>query len=74
MNVKAFKLIRSKNTPIIMTTQISYNCKQKFNKVTCNSNQKWNNITCQYECKNYRNDKKDYIWNPDSFISENSKY
>ena len=41
---------------------------------TCHSNQKWNNKTCQCECKNYQKCKKDYSWNPNTSISENSKH
>ena len=57
-----------------MTEPISSHCKCKFNSRTCNSNQKWNNKTWQFECKNYRNCKKYYSWNPSTFICENSKY
>ena len=35
---------------------------------------KWNNKTCQCECKNYRECKKDYSWNPSASSCENSKY
>ena len=45
-----------------------------MSSTTCNSNQKWNNEPCQCECRNYRNCKKDYNWNPRAYICENSKY
>ena len=32
------------------------------------------NATCQCECKIYRKCKKDYSWNPSTYICENSKY
>ena len=32
------------------------------------------NRTCQCECKNYRQCKEDYSWNPSICICENSKY
>ena len=57
-----------------MTEHISCDYKYKFDSTKCNSNQKWNNKTCQYECKNYRTCKKDYNWNPSTYISENSIY
>ena len=37
-------------------------------------NKKWNNKTRQCECKNYYKSKKDYSWNPNACICENSKY
>ena len=57
-----------------MTEHISCDCKCKFNSTICNSNQKRNNKSCQFQCKNYRKNKKDYSWNPSTFICENSKY
>ena len=57
-----------------MTENISYDCKCKFTSTTCNSNQKWNNEMCQCKCENYCMCKKDYSWNPSTFICENRKY
>ena len=56
-----------------MAEHISCDFKCKFNSTTCNSNQKWNNKSCQFECKNYRKNKKDYSWNPSTFTCEKSK-
>ena len=36
--------------------------------------EKWNNKICQCECKSYHNCKRDYSWNPSTYICENSKY
>ena len=55
-----------------MTEHISCDCKCELNSTTCNSNQEWNNKTCPCECKNYCKFKKDYSWNPSTYISENS--
>ena len=56
-----------------ITKDISCDCKCKFNSIICNSNQKQNNKTCQCECKNYSKCKKDYSWNPSTYICENNK-
>ena len=39
---------------------------QERNNKTCRA--------CQFECKNYCKRKKDYSWNPNTRIQENSKY
>ena len=57
-----------------MTKHISFDCKCKFNGLTCNSNQKWNNETQKCECNNYRSGKKNSSWNPSTCICENNKY
>ena len=41
-----------------MIKYISFDCKCKFNSLTCNSDQKWNIETCWCECKNYHISKK----------------
>ena len=74
INVKVFSMITNKNEAKTMTKHISCGCKCKFNSTTFNSNQKWNNKTCQCECKNYRECKNDYSWNPSTCIRENGKY
>ena len=74
VNVKAFNMITDKNEAKAMTEHISCDCKCKFNSTTCNSSQESNNKTCQCECKNHRKCKKDYSWNPGTYICENSKY
>ena len=63
INVKVFNMIANKNEAKTMTKHISYDCKCKFNSITCNSNQKWNNKTCQCQCKIYHKYKKDCNWN-----------
>ena len=67
-------MIANKNKAQTLTEHISYDCKCKFNRATRNSDQKWNNKTCQCECKNYSTCKKDYSWNPSTYICENSKH
>ena len=72
--VKAFNMTTNKNGAKTIVKHVSCDCKCKFNSTTGNSNQKWNNETCQCECKNYRTCKKDYSWNPSTFVCENDKY
>ena len=74
INVKAFNVVTNKNEAKAMTEYISCDCKCKFNSTMCNSNQKWNNKKRQCECKNYCTWKKDYSWNPSTYICNNSKY
>ena len=50
---------------------ISCDCRCKLNSTICNSNKKWNNKTCQCECF-YHKCKKEYNWDPGTFICENS--
>ena len=57
-----------------MSKPMSCDWKCKFNSKACNSDQKCNNETCQCDCKNYRNCKKIYSWNPIICICERSKY
>ena len=54
--------------------RISYDCKCKFKITKCSSDQKWNIDTCQYDCKKYRACKKDYSWNPNTFICDSSRH
>ena len=49
-------------------------CKCKFDSANCNSSQTWNNDKCQCECKKYHTCKKDYSYNPSTYICENGKY
>ena len=72
-NVKAYNMI-NKIQAKAMTEHISCDCKWKCNSTVCNSNHKWNNKTSQCECQDYRTWKKDYSWNPNTCICENSKY
>ena len=74
INDKVFNLITYKNDAKTMTTHISCYCECKLNCTTCNSYQKLNNKTCQCECKNHRKYKKDYSWNPSTYICHNSKH
>ena len=55
-----------------MTKHISYECKCKFNRFN-NSNQNWRKKR-HCECRNYYKCKKDYRWNCNTCICENSKY
>ena len=57
-----------------MTKRIPCHFKCKFNGTACNSDQKLYNKRYQWERKNYRICKKDYIWNPSAWTCENSKY
>ena len=74
INVKAFNMITDKNEAKTMKNQISCDCKCKFNSTTCNSNQKTNNKTCKCECKGYNKCEKDFNWNSNTCICENSKF
>ena len=38
----------------ILTKDMSYKCKYKFDCRKCNSNQKWDNDKCRCECKNLK--------------------
>ena len=71
INVKAFNMITYKDKAKEMAEHISCDCKFMFSN---NSKQKCNNKTCQCKCKNYRKCKKDYRWNPSTYVCENSKY
>ena len=73
INFKVFNKI-NKSKAKALTNHISYFWKCKFNSTTCSSNRKWNNETYQCECKNYLTCKKDYGWNPSTFIYKNGKY
>ena len=53
VNVKVFDIITIVNEAKTLLKHLPYDCKCKFNSVTCNSNQKWNNDIFQCECKNY---------------------
>ena len=66
--------LTNKNEAKEMAKLIECNCKLKFNSKTCNSKQKWNNKICQRKCKIHRKCKSNYIWNPSTFICENSNY
>ena len=57
-----------------MTEHILCDYRYKFNSTTCNSKQKSNNKTSQCECKNNRQCKEDYSWNPSICFFLNSKY
>ena len=43
INIKVFNMITNSNEIKVMAKYISYDCKWKFNSISCNSNQKWNN-------------------------------
>ena len=57
-----------------MIKYISSDSKYKFKRATCSWNQKWKNDASQCECKKYLMWKKDYGWNPVTYIPENSEY
>ena len=57
-----------------MVEHISCHFKCKVNRTISNSNQQWNNKTYQCECKNYHKCSKDDSSNPNTRISENSRY
>ena len=67
-------MITNKDEGKAMTGHISWDCKCKFNSITCKSKQKSNNKTCQCECKNYRKCKENRSWNLSTCIGENSMY
>ena len=74
INVKAINMITNRIETRTSVKHISCDYKLKFNSTAGNLNQKWNNKTWQCECKNYCTCKKDYSWNPTTYICENSKY
>ena len=73
-NVKVFNIITNKDEAKAMTEHILCDYRYKFNSTTCNSKQKSNNKTSQCECKNNRQCKEDYSWNPSICFFLNSKY
>ena len=68
-----FNMIASINEPEILGKHISCDCKCKLGRTTYYSNQKRNNDKCQCQCKRYHTCKKDYSWNPSTYICENGK-
>ena len=74
IDVKVFNMITRINEDKTLIKHISCGCKCKFNSTTCNSNKKCNNDTCQRDCKKFHTCKKDYSWNPSTYICENSSY
>ena len=67
-----FNIFTRLNEAKTLRKRISYDCKCKFKITKCSSDQKWNTDTCQYDCKKYRACKKDYSWNPNTFICDSS--
>ena len=74
IRIKVFNMITNQNEAKTIKKHISCDYKCKFSCTTYNSNQEWNNEICQSECKKYRQCKKDYCWNPSTFVFDNSKY
>ena len=74
INFKVFNIITNKNEAKSMPKHTSCDCKCKFSSTLCNSKQKWDNKSREYQCKNYRTYKKNYIWNPITCICENDKH
>ena len=72
VNDNVFNRITRVSEAKTLTKHISCNCKCKFNCTTSDSDQKWNSDKCQCECNKYRSCKKDYSWNPNICICENS--
>ena len=72
--MKYFNMITNKHKAKKMAKHILCDWKYKFNSTTDNLNHKWNDEICQCECKSYGTCKKDYSWNPRTYICENSKY
>ena len=46
LNIYVFSMITAQNKSNILTKDISYKCKCKFDGTKCNSNQKWNSDKC----------------------------
>ena len=67
-------MIARTNYAKTLIKHISNDCKCKFDSAICNWNLKWNNETCQCECKTNRTGKKDYGWNPITYICDNGEY
>ena len=53
-DLSVFNMIAGINESKILTKQILYECKCKFDGRKCNSNQKWNNDKCRWECKSLK--------------------
>ena len=62
------------NESKILTKNISYGYKCKFDVRKCNSNQKWNNGQCRCKCKKHSICGKDYIWNPATCSCKDDQY
>ena len=62
VNINVFEMIIVINEPKTLAKHISYECKCKFDDITCNLNQKWKKDKCRCTCKNpikhcvYKND------------------
>ena len=72
--MRVFNMITGINESKILTKDISYDCKCRFDGKKCNSDQWWNNDKCQCECKKCHVCEKDYVWNPAACNCENGKY
>ena len=64
-------LITRINEAKTLVKHVSCDCKFRSNSTTCNSNLKWNS---DKKFKKYHTCKKDYNWNPNTGICENSRY
>ena len=67
-------MITGKSESRVLTKDISYKCRFKFDGIKYNLNQKWNNDKCWCECKKHNTREKNYIWNPDTCNCENGKH
>ena len=73
-NVHVFKMITGKNESEILTKDIWWECKWKFDEKKCNSDQKWNKNKCWCQCRKRHICGKECIWNPATCSSRNRKY
>ena len=67
-------MIINKDEAKAMEEPVLCDFKYKPNSTTCNLQQKRNNRTYQCKCKNFHTCEKDYNWNPNTYICENSKH
>ena len=74
VSFKVFNMITKTYEAKILAKHTLYDYSCKFSSTTCDLNQKWKNDKRQCECKKYCTCKKDYSWNPTTYIFENSRY
>ena len=74
LNIHIFHMIAGTNELEILTKDISYECKCKFDGKKFNSNQKWKTINPNVSVKKQHICEKEYIWNAATFSWTNGKY
>ena len=67
-------MITIKSDVKTLVKHASYDCKCKFENTACNSNQNGIMKSANVSAKSYGMCKKDYDWNPSTYICENGRY